>query len=373
MAAGNTAAALECYQRAVDVTPAMARQVGVRVFQARLSRLAACVTHVALRPDDGAGDRRPQGRGRRIPGGAVRGRRPGGRCATLCKMRGEVPADCMANGMRCCWRQAHWLCAGGGVATNMPNSEAPQPRQMAYLARRGDVGLVVTEDSDLLAYACPRCGARPVQPRYSGLIVCLALRTWAAMPWPCCPRPSVKRAAPAPPPPHGRVVFKLDRTGACEEVVSDEFSAIPGLPLASFTHDMFLQARAAPGLRRPKLSCPLLQTPCALPDLQCNLPSQGLSLPTPTPTTPTPPSVPPRCASCRAATSWRACRASACARPMDTSASTRALSRWAPVDTEGQVQGPRAPPIAAGCDAHHPGPVQRALLTAVHKTYLPPP
>lgn len=28
MAAGNTAAALECYQRAVDVTPAMARQVG---------------------------------------------------------------------------------------------------------------------------------------------------------------------------------------------------------------------------------------------------------------------------------------------------------------------------------------------------------
>ena len=28
--------------------------------------------------------------------------------------------------------------------------------QMAYLARRGDVGAVVTEDSDLLAYACPR-------------------------------------------------------------------------------------------------------------------------------------------------------------------------------------------------------------------------
>lgn len=27
---------------------------------------------------------------------------------------------------------------------------------MAYLARRGDVHAVVTEDSDLLAYACPR-------------------------------------------------------------------------------------------------------------------------------------------------------------------------------------------------------------------------
>jgi exonuclease-1 len=29
--------------------------------------------------------------------------------------------------------------------------------QMAYLARSGQVQLVVTEDSDLLAYGCPRC------------------------------------------------------------------------------------------------------------------------------------------------------------------------------------------------------------------------
>lgn len=28
--------------------------------------------------------------------------------------------------------------------------------QMAYLARKGDVQLIVTEDSDLLAYGCPR-------------------------------------------------------------------------------------------------------------------------------------------------------------------------------------------------------------------------
>jgi exonuclease-1 len=28
--------------------------------------------------------------------------------------------------------------------------------QIAYLARRGDVHVVITEDSDLLAYACPR-------------------------------------------------------------------------------------------------------------------------------------------------------------------------------------------------------------------------
>jgi exonuclease-1 len=31
--------------------------------------------------------------------------------------------------------------------------------QMAYLARRNDVQLVITEDSDLLAYGCPRCVA----------------------------------------------------------------------------------------------------------------------------------------------------------------------------------------------------------------------
>ena len=46
-----------------------------------------------------------------------------------------------------------------------------------------------------------------------------------------------------------RVVFKLDRTGACEEVVADDFSAIPGLPLASFTHDMFLQVWPAAATR----------------------------------------------------------------------------------------------------------------------------
>jgi len=36
MAAGNTAAALDCYQRAVDVTPAMARQVRLGVHTSAL-------------------------------------------------------------------------------------------------------------------------------------------------------------------------------------------------------------------------------------------------------------------------------------------------------------------------------------------------
>ena len=32
--------------------------------------------------------------------------------------------------------------------------------QMAYLARRGDVAAVVTEDGDLVAYGCPACVVR---------------------------------------------------------------------------------------------------------------------------------------------------------------------------------------------------------------------
>lgn len=43
------------------------------------------------------------------------------------------------------------------------------------------------------------------------------------------------------------MVFKLDRTGACEEVAAEEFVSIPGLPLAGFTHDMFLQVRRGGG------------------------------------------------------------------------------------------------------------------------------
>ena len=30
--------------------------------------------------------------------------------------------------------------------------------QMAFLARNGDVDLVITEDSDLIAYGCPQVG-----------------------------------------------------------------------------------------------------------------------------------------------------------------------------------------------------------------------
>ncbi|KAF6251552.1 PIN domain-like protein [Scenedesmus sp. NREL 46B-D3] len=65
--------------------------------------------------------------------------------------------------------------------------------QMAYLARRGDVQLVITEDSDLLAYGCPR------------------------------------------------VLYKLDRTGNGEEFCVADLPNCTGLPLSGFTSDQFLQ------------------------------------------------------------------------------------------------------------------------------------
>jgi hypothetical protein len=66
-----------------------------------------------------------------------------------------------------CWHATYCCCAtmlplvlqelkAQGVQFIVAPYEADA--QMAYLARRNDVQLVITEDSDLLAYGCPRCG-----------------------------------------------------------------------------------------------------------------------------------------------------------------------------------------------------------------------
>ena len=65
--------------------------------------------------------------------------------------------------------------------------------QMAYLALSGLVDAVLTEDSDLLAYGCPR------------------------------------------------VLFKLDRTGTVSEVLARDFPRCRELNLAGFSHRMFLE------------------------------------------------------------------------------------------------------------------------------------
>lgn len=68
--------------------------------------------------------------------------------------------------------------------------------QMAYLARRGDVHAVITEDSDLLTYGCPR------------------------------------------------VLFKMDKAGGGEEICVSDLERCRELPMAGFTHDMFMEVSA---------------------------------------------------------------------------------------------------------------------------------
>eukprot|EP00877_Chromochloris_zofingiensis_P012929 jgi/Chrzof1/7890/Cz02g40050.t1 len=109
---GNFSAALDCYQRAVDVTPAMAKQVIEALKERSVDFIVA-----------------------------------------------PYEADA----------------------------------QMAYLARRGDVHAVITEDSDLLAYACPR------------------------------------------------VLFKLDKMGMGEQVIMEDLMHCQGFSMLGFSHDTFLQ------------------------------------------------------------------------------------------------------------------------------------
>lgn len=80
--------------------------------------------------------------------------------------------------------------------------------QMSYLALRGDVHAVLTEDSDMLAYGCPR------------------------------------------------VLYKLDRSGTGEEVVLADMPLVRELNMTGFDHDMLLQVRMDVDLG----SCPLRGT-----------------------------------------------------------------------------------------------------------------
>lgn len=66
---------------------------------------------------------------------------------------------------------------------------------MAYFARRGDVHAVVTEDSDLLTYGCPR------------------------------------------------VFFKMDKAGYGEQICLEHLHLNKDLPLLGFTYDMFMEVR----------------------------------------------------------------------------------------------------------------------------------
>ena len=67
--------------------------------------------------------------------------------------------------------------------------------QMAYLAINGDVHAVITEDSDLLVYGCPR------------------------------------------------VMYKLDKHGHGEEILIEDLARNKSVSFVGFSHEMFIQVK----------------------------------------------------------------------------------------------------------------------------------
>jgi exonuclease-1 len=115
--AGNLSAAYECYQRAVDVTPAMAKHL----VEVRGRTALHCIALHCMQP-----------------------------C-----MREPLPSAQATHRPPC----AAPLQALKAAAVQFIVAPYEADAQMAYLARRGDVHAVITEDSDLLVYGCPRVRA----------------------------------------------------------------------------------------------------------------------------------------------------------------------------------------------------------------------
>lgn len=72
--------------------------------------------------------------------------------ASVCRRQYDPSVALIEAGLCCAFLQE---LKAQGVAFLVAPYEADA--QMAYLARSGAVQVVVTEDSDLLAYGCPKC------------------------------------------------------------------------------------------------------------------------------------------------------------------------------------------------------------------------
>ncbi len=161
---GNKTAAYECYQRAVDISPAVAKGfIDVRAAH------ALCLLQLSLR-EHGLCD------------GIL----------LVCASRWVCWRECSVGGPSCslssacgdnhlnawCATVPFWLVLQALQQRGVEFIVAPYEAdaQIAYLALNGLVDVVITEDSDLLAYGCPRVSCHAVN---CCILACKA---------PCCGR-----------------------------------------------------------------------------------------------------------------------------------------------------------------------------------------
>ena len=95
--------------------------------------------------------------------------------------------------------------------------------QMAYMAVNEDVHAVITEDSDLLAYGCPR-----VRLLHTDTTINVCMHVCST------------QSASAP-----QVFFKLGKSGEGQEILTADLGGNRGISLLGFTPQMFLEAHGS--------------------------------------------------------------------------------------------------------------------------------
>ena len=123
--------------------------------------------------------------------------------------------------------------------------------QMAYLALTGRVGVVVTEDSDMLCYGCPvvRVLGRWCLARGSCGAACGGGMTrWWRLQHTLqrVAKQALGRSLPCLDTHRTQVFFKMDKNGEGEEVRLHDLADARELSLVGFTHEMFQEVRPQP-------------------------------------------------------------------------------------------------------------------------------